>query len=180
MVTRCFGLLVLAVLVTGSACTGDAGPPGADGADGKDGADGMNGEAGPEGAHGRDGSGAVASILCQGSVTREVDGSLVYGLVYDVIEYAGGDVFVSCSVEDGFSTSTSTNYYDNTQNGALNLSCLVSADVENGTFGWWEFTTENGVATAKYNDGDSVNDGTVFTFDGADATHGGCTTRDLQ
>jgi hypothetical protein len=161
------------------------GTPGEDGlmgTPGKNGTPGEDGKDGEMGTPGNDGQQVRASTLCQSSVTNTSTGALVFGLGYSIVEYESGDVWTSCHVDVPAGSYSSSNYFDVSQTGATNQACSVGADDGAGTggtasFGWWSFELASGGSrSAKYHDSDSINDGLVVTFSGADATHDGCTT----
>src|SRR3954471_12044852 len=153
------GLLLLASSI--SACkgpTGAEGPAGKDGKNGKDGAmgamglpgkDGADGHMGAMGLPGKDGAAGLSvkvSTLCQGNVTKGSNAVLAYGLRYSIVEYSNGDVWVACSVANGVTESSASDFYYTGQNGAKNHGCLVSSSdsASSAGFGFWDFQLGTG------------------------------------
>ena len=163
---------VLLTLACVAACEGPAGPPGEVGEQGEQGPPGAPGMDGDDGASGLD---VVVSTRCSGRV-RNTSGALLYSLGYSIVEYTSGAVWVSCSVANGATESSSSTFFAPTQVGATSHGCTVYSDGENGTFGWWDFSLGSTGYSATYNDVDSTNNGFEFEFAGPSSTQDGCTT----
>jgi hypothetical protein len=111
------------------------------------------------------------TALCQ-----TADGGWFF--VYQAVWSTNGGVMVSCSISDGNETSSMSNYWDASQNGAELGTCLLPHDAEqDDTAGYWKFErlTPDGAFVVTYNDGSSAADGHVVAFDGPSAGQDGCT-----
>ena len=183
MNARPFVVIVAAVCGL-AACAAKAGPAGADGKDGVDGTDGVDGKDGLDGKNGVDGMDAStgnglsikSAVRRAARVIDPAKDTLKFSLRYTAITYASGDAFVTCSVTDGFTTSSQTYFCDASQKEAVSGLCSVVLD-KSGSFGFWEFEhVANGYIASNYDPG-STNDGFVFLFDGPSSTDDGCDVR---
>jgi Collagen-flanked surface repeat len=132
-----------------------------------------DGEMGQPGRDGREGFSVSKKISCGGTVER--DGTLLYGLSYQVVEYTTGAVFVTCSISNAASEASASEFYDANQIGARSRGCNVTMD-DTPSFGYWSFKFGSSGYAATYNDSSSTNDGYTLSFDGVDALNNGCTT----
>jgi hypothetical protein len=104
---------------------------------------------------------AIGTLACGGSANG-------YAFEYQVVEYSNGDVWTSCSVDDGYAESGESSFWFAGTNGAASGGCNVTMDVSGeNTGGWWSFemTATGGIAT--YHDAGDVADGDTVTL-GAD------------
>lgn len=137
-------LLLLAALAM--ACEGPMGPPGPAGPQGEPGAQ------GPTGPAGANGSGLTVSHHCSDVVTV----SQTYILSLDVYEFSDGSAMTTCSVWAGSGGYTGVNLWHSGTNGAALGACFAHADVDSGSYGYWEFSRDvPTAATATYHDANS-------------------------
>jgi Collagen triple helix repeat (20 copies) len=168
--------------------TGAMGLPGAMGAIGLPGvigAMGLPGDIGPTGDTGATGDpGPAGSYMPRAWVACDVtldllaatglpgtDGVKETAFGYRVTAYTNHDAEVGCSAALGAKDSTSaSDYYPGTTNGASSLTCLLSLDyppapASNGTAGSWKFRASTGGPTATYSDPDpNTLNGFKYTF----------------
>ena len=131
---------------------------------------------GDRGEMGQPGSGAYyveRTTYCAGEVLQ--GGVVAFAVAYQVVEYANGDVLVSCELRDTDGTFSSTRYWDAGQVGASEHGCTVAredADVP-GAYGYWDFYRDSQGHLAVYVNPSSGNDGFIYPFAG-DLSVGGC------
>lgn len=138
-------VLLLAVVL--SACIeGPEGPPG---------------PVGPQGPAGNPGSGLVSSLHCGGTVYV----SAAYNLGHDIYTFADGSVLATCYVwGSGFAVS-GTNMWKAGTHGAEVGGCIVEADVDSGTYGFWTFDRTSTVSSlASIHDQGYPTDGRAFVI----------------
>ncbi|MCI0573735.1 MAG: hypothetical protein L0Y66_23615 [Myxococcaceae bacterium] len=123
---------------------------------------------GPPGPPGPQGPAGTNAGIQSGRWCGKIDGGWFFN--YDVVTYATGDKFVSCSVETDFSTNSSATMWKAGQNGATDAACSVTADSDStATGGWWRFSDEGG-PRAVYSDSGSTLNGDVVTFTPSDCS----------
>lgn len=92
------------------------------------------------------------------------NGGTTYSLIYQNLKYSNGDAFVTCEVEGGAYSSTSTNYYRANQTGATSGACTLVNDLDTATGGYWIFGLAGSSASATYQDIGSSNNGSVVSL----------------
>jgi hypothetical protein len=84
---------------------------------------------------------------------------------YQVIDFADGGAWTSCSVSDGYVEAGESSWWLAGQNGAVTAACNVTLDQSGeATAGWWAFALNGTAASATYDDPGDVNDGYVLSF----------------
>ena len=111
---------------------------------------------GATGVAGASGTTVSAEFYCSKLATRN--------FAYQSITYSTGDKLIMCSVDLSTATATNVIFYKSTMAGAAISSCLVSADLDTPTSGWWAFSETSGVRKTVYSDSSSGSNGTTVTF----------------
>ena len=151
-------LLVVALALSSACIEGPEGPPGPRGPPGTQGTPGQDGA---DGTDGSDGAGLVSSVHCIGTVTANI----TVNVVHDIYRFADGSVMGSCWVWGANSGLSGTNLWKAGTNGASLGACIVYADVDTGTYGFWTMEQRSAAAsTVVYNDSGSGQNARTFTI----------------
>lgn len=122
---------------------------------------GSAGATGATGASGTNGETIVSELACNkldaGSGT-----SLFY--VYENVLYSTGDRFVTCTIQTNAVGISNSIIYRSYQVGATTGTCLVAADIDAVSGGFWEFTSQSGVTKTTYIDSTSAENNYLYTF----------------
>jgi hypothetical protein len=134
---------------------------GAEGPMGPQGPPGETGRQGIQGVDGKPGKDAVAQLQQKRACTK-AQGGFIFS--WDVYTWTSGDVTTQCAVLDGSAQYTGGYFWKAGTQGAAKGFCNVAYDLDDSTFGWWDFVEADGSYIVAYDDDGSQYDNAGFTF----------------
>jgi hypothetical protein len=117
-------------------------------------------EAGADGRDGTDGAVPIGRLFCAGQASS-------YYFEYEAVEFSTGDLWISCSIDDGYAESAESTWHFAGTTGSANGSCRLTMDVSGELDGgWWELLLDNnGTAVeATYEDAGEPDDGLIVNI----------------
>lgn len=155
MRTNLIAVVMCAML---AACgPGEQGPAGPQGPTGPTG---PTGPAGPRGPSGGLGAQDIAVLVCNGNTTTT--SGVPFSVEYVVYAFSDGGSMATCVVIGPGSQASGIELYRNIDPSAVPATCVVTADLDTPTSGWWTFKRLDNTARAVYSDvGSPMNGRTI-------------------
>lgn len=122
--------------------------------------------AGPSGSKGDTGArGPAGATMIEQKLCSKLDISALSIYRYEIVTWSTGVFSVNCSVTGSVGQYSADFFVDDSS-----AICIVGADIDSPSAGYWQFTNASNVASTTYHDSGSTHDNYTYTFVNADCT----------